>query len=157
MFSYIFAYGKFEIRQTGRKKCSHTTDWCRLTVEQNCPLVTFLGPDTPIADKKSDPTRPDPPPHMYYVSRVQHSSCQHGTIYNCCMISRETVENIPLQGPSIKYVTLFLMIFDPHCHKLSQILDPPKSMSYFLDPPSESDNIICENNRWLWEICKTVL
>ena len=37
-------------------------------------------------------------------------------------------------GPSIKYVTLFLMIFDPPspCHKLSQILDPPpKSMSHF--------------------------
>ena len=31
------------------------------------------------------------------------------------------------KGPSIKYVTLFLMIFDPlppPCHKLSQILDP---------------------------------
>ena len=29
--------------------------------------------------------------------------------------------------PPIKYVTLFLMIFDPpsHCHKLSQILEPP--------------------------------
>ena len=28
----------------------------------------------------------------------------------------------------MKYVTLFLMIFDPPppCHKLSQILDPPK-------------------------------
>ena len=30
-------------------------------------------------------------------------------------------------GPSKKYVTLFLMIFDPlPCHKLSQILDPLK-------------------------------
>ena len=31
-------------------------------------------------------------------------------------------------GPSIKYVTLYLMIFDPPspCHKLSQILDPLK-------------------------------
>ena len=30
-------------------------------------------------------------------------------------------------GPSIKYVTLFLMIFDPlsPCHKLSQIFPPP--------------------------------
>ena len=32
-----------------------------------------------------------------------------------------------VKGPSIKYVTLFLMIFDPlPCHKLSQILDPLK-------------------------------
>ena len=31
------------------------------------------------------------------------------------------------KGPSIKYVTLFLMIFDPLlCHILSQILDPLK-------------------------------
>ena len=39
-------------------------------------------------------TRPYPtlPHKQYYVSRVQHSSCQRGTIlYNCCMISRETV------------------------------------------------------------------
>ena len=38
------------------------------------------------------------------------------------------------KGPSIKYVTLFLMIFyplSPPCHKLSKILDPPKSMSHF--------------------------
>ena len=38
-----------------------------------------------------------------------------------------------LLGPSIKYVTLFLMIFDPPspCHEQSKILDPPKSMSHF--------------------------
>ena len=40
-----------------------------------------------IADKESDSTRPTP--NMYYVPWVQHSSCQQGTICNCCMISRE--------------------------------------------------------------------
>src|SRR6218665_2250652 len=41
------------------------------------------------------------------------------------------------QGPSIKYVTLFLANFDPHphvtlCHTSR---DPPKSTSHISDPP----------------------
>ena len=43
-----------------------------------------------------------------------------GTILFLTRIARELQK-----GPSIKHVTLFLMIFDPlPCHKLSQILDP---------------------------------
>ena len=70
---------------------------------QNCPRVTCFDPTRP-GERWPGPrlptkilTRPNPPPHMYYISSVQHSNCQQGTIYNCCMVSRETVENIPLQ------------------------------------------------------------
>ena len=39
-------------------------------------------------------------------------------------------------GPSIKYVMLFLVNFDPHpCHTLSQILGPPKFTSHISYPP----------------------
>ena len=48
------------------------------------------------------------------------------------MLSENLTTNYIL-SMSIKYVTLFLTIFDPPppCHKLSQILDPLKSMSHF--------------------------
>ena len=79
---------------------------------QSCPRVTFLELDP--KRRNFDPTRTDPrlptnsttrPPHMrplspyvlYYVSWVRHKSCQHETIYNCCMISRGTVDIISLQ------------------------------------------------------------
>ena len=43
-------------------------------------------------------------------------------------LSLNVIQTQHRKGPSIKYVTLFLMIFDPPspCHKLSQILDPLK-------------------------------
>src|SRR6218665_160765 len=41
------------------------------------------------------------------------------------------------EGPSIKFVTLFLANFDSPfpCHTLSHIRDPIKSTSHILDPP----------------------
>src|SRR6218665_3625953 len=41
------------------------------------------------------------------------------------------------QGPSIKYVTLFLANFDlpSLCHTLSHIPEPPESTSHISDPP----------------------
>ena len=48
-------------------------------------------------------------------------------------------------GPSIKYVTLFLMIFDPlPCHKLSHFLrpSPPWSVTYFMDGPYVSNGFL---------------
>src|SRR6218665_1740228 len=42
-----------------------------------------------------------------------------------------------IKGPSIKYVTLFLVNFDPPspCHTLSHIPGPPASTSHLPDPP----------------------
>ena len=61
---------------------------------ESCSRVAFLDPNRPDPAKRwPDPTRncdktPDrtPPPLLYYVSGVQHSSCRQGTMYNCCLI-----------------------------------------------------------------------
>src|SRR6218665_243250 len=46
------------------------------------------------------------------------------------------LHNPVVEGPSIKYVTLFLANFDPPppCHTLSHIPGPPESTSHISDP-----------------------
>ena len=63
------------------------------------------------------------------------------------------------EGAVHKVCHAFLMIFDPPLSQTVTNLGPPQKYVTLLGPPppSESDNIICENNRWLWEIFKTVL